>query len=185
MASRPTRGRPRGAGGGPDPLVDRVKRSALPARKTPLVRAVPLPRQPAPTSSRTPQGAPKKTGPDEETRALVLARDGAMCVVCGKPGTDFDPLVPHHRQNRGAGGSKDPAVNLPSNLIHIHFWTNRAFEDTRRHYYTNGWKVKHPTDPATVPVLWWDGKRYLLDSSGNRHEVLDLPEPPTGSGQPC
>lgn len=59
------------------------------------------------------------TGPDKNTRDLVKERDDWTCVCCGKPtigipGVDYSV---QHRVARGDGGTSDPAINSPANLI--------------------------------------------------------------------
>jgi len=59
------------------------------------------------------------TGPDRNTRALVMQRDDWRCADCGDPvkgvaGVDYSI---QHRVARGDGGSSDPRTNSPANLI--------------------------------------------------------------------
>lgn len=56
------------------------------------------------------------TGPDRSTRELVKLREDWRCCVCGKPVYDQQASI-HHRRNRAAGGTSDPALNRPSNLL--------------------------------------------------------------------
>lgn len=100
-----------------------------------------------------------------DVKTAIAARDGHVCVICGCPGTTLDPLVPHHRRGRGAGGSKDPATNLPSNLLALCARDNHWLEDsTDPAHYANGWKVRRNgvRAPSDVPVLYPDGHLYLL-----------------------
>lgn len=46
--------------------------------------------------------------------AIVMERSAGRCEVCGAPGTNT-----HHRAGRGMGGSKDPRLGLPSNLLRL------------------------------------------------------------------
>ena len=91
-----------------------------------------------------------------------------------------------HRKPVSQGGKWEPA-----NILHVCGWGNYSgchawcHKDEDGVANRTGWVLKSWQDPAAEPVLFPDGRWYLLDSSGNRHEVLDLPEPPTGSGQPC
>jgi hypothetical protein len=57
----------------------------------------------------------RATGPSGKVRALVRARDHNRCAVCGRHAGETPNI--HHRRNRGAGGSRNPELNLPSNLI--------------------------------------------------------------------
>lgn len=125
----------------------------------PRTSPVPYPRRPQ-----------RSTGPTAAAQRAVRARDGGVCVVCGLPGSPTDPLVIHHRVNRGMGGSKAPEVNEPASLLIVHASINGAFEADPRlivRAYVEGWKVKRPADPATVPVRYPDGW-WLLDNDGGR-----------------
>jgi hypothetical protein len=77
------------------------------------------------------------------------ARD-PYCIHCGI-GVPY--LVPHHRANRGMGGSK--LRDNPSNILLVCALLNGAMEqqsqvaeDARRY----GWKLESWQDPAIVPV---------------------------------
>jgi hypothetical protein len=39
-------------------------------------------------------------------------------------------------------------------------------ESYRTEAYDKGWLVRHSTDPATVAVELWDGRRVILDDEG-------------------
>lgn len=77
------------------------------------------------------------------------ARD-SHCPHCGI-GVPY--LVPHHRKNRGMGGSK--VLDTPSNILLVCATLNGAMEqqsevaeDAKRF----GWKLESWQDPAVVPV---------------------------------
>lgn len=77
------------------------------------------------------------------------ARD-THCPHCGI-GVPY--LVPHHRKNRGMGGSK--LLDTPSNILLVCALLNGAMEqqsavaeDARRF----GWKLESWQDPLVVPV---------------------------------
>lgn len=59
------------------------------------------------------------TGPDKNTRALVKERDEWRCAACGDPvkGTPGVDFSIQHRVARGPGGTPDPRINSPINLI--------------------------------------------------------------------
>ena len=167
---------------GVDHVVTRGKSrpayTSLPPRKAPLRRAVLAPGRSLAAGGGpngtipAPRKAPRRTGPSAATLMLILQRDGDRCVLCGIPGTDYDPLVPHHRLNRGMGGSTDPAANSPANIIRIHASENGALEDARGvqrdHAVHAGWKLKRGMHPVSVPVLYPDGRWWLLDNEGGR-----------------
>ena len=79
-----------------------------------------------------------------------LDRDGG-CVHCG----DVETAVPHHRLNRGMGGSKERDV--PSNIICLCSVMNGLIESSSeaaemaRDY---GWKLTMGQNPITTP--YWN-----------------------------
>lgn len=153
-----------------------MKRSGPPQRRTPLASGKPLTRT-SPVPRQNPGRVPKPrrpadTGPTASVKAAVKHRDGNACVICGRPGTDTDPLVIHHRRGRGAGGSSDPSTNRPSNLLAVHRTANSGLlEDaTDPSHYTNGWKVHRNGNraPADVPALYPDGRLYMLTDDARK-----------------
>lgn len=114
------------------------------------------------------------TGPDDLTTELVKWRFYGRCCRCGEPGETIQ-----HRIPRGMGGSRhNPRINLPSNLLWVCGDGTRKchghMERERTEAYENGWLVPRetgglPTDPSTVEVLLWDGRRVLLDNEGEAH----------------
>ena len=100
----------------------------------------------------------RNTGPTHEVRQLVMERDGYACVKCGfpvsgEPGRDYSL---QHRTPRGMGGSRDPRLNLPSNLILLCGSGTTAchgdVEANRATARAHGYLVPRPLDPAEVPV---------------------------------
>jgi len=79
-----------------------------------------------------------------------ITRDGG-CIHCG----ETDAIAPHHRANRGMGGSK--ARDVPSNIIVICSTMNTAMESDAaiaamaREY---GWKLRSYDDPGKTPVFY-------------------------------
>jgi len=79
-----------------------------------------------------------------------LDRDGG-CVHCGEQ----DAVAPHHRANRGHGGSKK--LDRPSNIIVLCSVMNGLIEsdpklaDMARQY---GWKISRYQDPGDMPVFY-------------------------------
>ena len=134
-------------------------------------RLVPLQRTSGPARVAVPRQRPA-SGPTRAVRALVLDRDHWTCV----PSLDCPPgprtgLVLHHRLNRGMGGSTDPAVNEPWNLLVACGSCNYVLETaTTRDFYTSGWKVRHgAVTPGDIPVLYPpDGTWWLLLPDGQR-----------------
>jgi hypothetical protein len=69
------------------------------------------------TERAAPRGrAPRYTGPDELTRAVVLERDRCACVCCGVPVTGRQYSL-QHRDARGMGGTRDSHSACPCNLV--------------------------------------------------------------------
>lgn len=102
----------------------------------------------------------RDTGPDRATRELVKDRTNGMCSLgCGRAGTDIQ-----HRDPRGAGGSKNPRKNRPSNLIWIcrtcHHWIE---VESRAEAYEAGLLIRGDRDPRLVPLRAPGGSVYLRD----------------------
>lgn len=77
-----------------------------------------------------------------------LDRDGG-CIHCG----EMEAVAPHHRLNRGMGGSK--TRDKPSNIIVLCSMMNNLLEsnadgaEMARGY---GWKLRPGDDPTETPV---------------------------------
>ena len=122
------------------------------------------------------RGRPRRAmpGPTVTDRAVVLVRAAGRCEVCGLVVAVLDDDKPHwvgdhsfhHRQPRGAGGTRDKAANTPPRLLLLCGTAtspgcHQMVESQRVMAYTNGWLVKHPTDPANVPVELYVGRVFL------------------------
>lgn len=113
--------------------------------------------------------------PTKKVRALVYLRDLHLCSGCRLP----FPLTLQHRIARGMGGTRDPRINLPSNLLTLcgsgttgcHGWAESHPEIAK----TIGWSVPWWSDPATVPVWTWRGWLQLC-TDGDALPVT-LPDP--------
>lgn len=96
--------------------------------------------------------------------------------MCGAHG-DTRPLTTHHRINRGMGGSNNPALNQPANLLTLcgsgttgcHGWVTAH----PRQAYELGLAVKRHRDPTEVPVFTWRGWVFLDDAG--QYRPLDEP----------
>jgi len=104
-----------------------------------------------------------------KTRALVLARARYHCERCGVLlAADYYSL--QHRRPRGMGGSSDPDIHSPSNLLALcgsavtgcHGWA----ESKRDEADAAGFLIKGRRDPAEVPVLLLMRKPVLLLPDG-------------------
>jgi hypothetical protein len=109
-------------------------------------------RKPAKTAEEKRRPAPRDTGPDAKTRALVLERDGWSCVCCGRS-VISQVYSLQHRQRRGQGGT-----NCPSNLIVVLGDGARGCHariDSRidPHDEAQGYTVRSGKDPAAVSVM--------------------------------
>ena len=79
---------------------------------------------------------------------------------CWHCGTQGDDLIPHHRQNRGMGGSS--VRDVPSNIIalcaeaNLLLESNAEFAELGRKF---GWKLRSHETPTEVPIFghggWW------------------------------
>ena len=104
----------------------------------------------------------RATGPSRKTRRLVIDRDGGVCRMCGRAGTNV-----HHRRPRGMGGTRDPETNSPANLVLLcgsgttgcHGW----IESHRAEAMAAGWLVSKWADPSTTPIKTSRGVIRLTD----------------------
>ena len=103
---------------------------------------------------------------NKKTWQNFIDRDGS-CPHCGDEAT----LVPHHRKNRGMGGSKK--LDTPSNIMAICAELNGLLESNAtiagmgRDF---GYKLTAGQVPSEVPI-YVNGKWLLLDDEFNRVEV--------------
>lgn len=149
-----------------------LKRGKPLQRRTPL-REVSAKRQTAETeTSRAPR--PTYTGPDRATRELVLERDDWHCFCCGRPISGQEYSL-QHRDARGMGGSSDPMVNSPANLITLlgNALTECHGRVEKFHAADNvaGYWLKSGQIPAETPVLHWRYGPVLLGHDGSITEV--------------
>lgn len=86
-----------------------------------------------------------------------LKRDDG-CVHCG----ELEAVAPHHRLNRGMGGSK--SRDVPSNIIVICSWLNSAMEsqaEIAELARQQGWKIRSGDVPRETPVWHYSGSWRL------------------------
>lgn len=159
-----------------------MKRSPMPERRAPIGRAR---LRVVGASELAPRRRRRDTGPAAAQRLVVVARAGGLCEVCGRQLAWIDQgdvtftsdYSIHHRQPRGMGGSRQPDVNAASSLLLVCGTAttpdgcHQLIESQRALAYTNGWLVRRPTDPATVPVLIHPGVRVYLTADGRYTEV--------------
>lgn len=109
----------------------------------------------------------RRTGPDRATVELVRWRDRDRCRRCGAAGEQI-----HHRRPRGAGGTKDPAINATGNLVLVcqecHLW----IETHRTDAMAQGWLVsRYGPGPASIPITV-RGLPLWLDDHGKTHPEI-------------
>lgn len=108
------------------------------------------------------------TGPDRATRDRVRQRCRDCCELCGLLAVAGQI---HHRRPRGMGGSSDPALNRPSNLVLLCWDCHRFVEQIqRRAAYEYGWLVPSGIRPDLHPFLLW-GRWVLLTDAGAYVEI--------------
>lgn len=110
--------------------------------------------------------------------AALKVRDKGFCLMA-LPGCLGEGNVPHHRANRGSGGSK--VLDHPANLVLVCSLCNGAAEDApalvRFDLIERGLRVdKAATNAQTLervkatPVTCLEGERwFLIDESTRRH----------------
>ena len=101
------------------------------------------------------------------TVSAVHTRSQKRCERCGTD--DSLRFSLHHRKPRGMGGSRDPEINSPANIVLLcgsgtegcHGWV----ESHRAEAYEDGLLVYRIDDPSEIPVTLRYGTVYL-DAEG-------------------
>lgn len=104
----------------------------------------------------------RKTGPDKQTVELLRERAGGICELCGF----HEAQQVHHRKPRGMGGTKDPAINLESNLFYVCFPCHADIESNRTEAVEKGWLVPRWKEPSATPLVYRGTWRLLDDRGG-------------------
>ncbi len=106
-------------------------------------------------------------------RQLVLERDGYRCARCGRS-IHAGGYSLQHRKARGMGGTKDPGINSPANLVTLCGDGVRGchglIEANRELGRQEGFTVRQTQDPSTIPVSYWDGTYYLNNDGSRAHQ---------------
>lgn len=111
------------------------------------------------------------TGPDKGTRLLVKDRDLGACACCGNEITSGWYSL-QHRFARGGGGTSNPAINTPANLILLcgsatsPGGCHLACEARTPLLNEMGFWLKSGQDPAATPVAHASHGWVLLDTEG-------------------
>jgi hypothetical protein len=106
----------------------------------------------------------------KKLRDALLKRD-AWCWHCG---TGID-LVPHHRINRGSGGSK--ALDRVDNLIlvcHNYNFAMEADAEVAKEARLDGHKLRRYQTTEAPLLDKCSGIWYVLDLEGGKHELRGL-----------
>lgn len=98
---------------------------------------------------------------DRDLKLAIWQRDNGQCFRCGHAVWQGDV---HHRKARGMGGSKDPRLNSPANLLLLCRGCHDWVETHRAPARVFGWLLRDVADAEATPALGHDGVWYVLDS---------------------
>lgn len=116
-------------------------------------------------SGRARRRPPRDTGPSSAMRERVMQRCGYSCERCGC-GAEGGLQI-HHRKPRRMGGSSDPFINYPSNLVLLCDACHMgAVEKYRTQAYADGFLVHAAHDPGAIPVKIYAHGYVLLANDG-------------------
>ncbi|WP_280427190.1 HNH endonuclease [Nocardia brasiliensis] len=102
----------------------------------------------------------RKTGPSKKVVDLIRDRSAGICEICGwAEGQQI-----HHRRPRKMGGTRDPQINSPANLLHLCNLCHAVVEGNRLDAETRGYLLKMGAD-FDQPV-WYRGQHKVLDGEG-------------------
>lgn len=116
-----------------------------------------------------------------KTVALVIQRDGGLCMLRISKACTGVADCADHRANRGSGGAGQ-RLNQPSNLIAACSFCNGAKEDShggvRADLERRGLRLRSDSThlktalrAVVMPVMYPDGREYYLLDDGTREEV--------------
>ena len=115
----------------------------------------------------------KGGGVSKAVAEVVLERDRGRCFAwVTHHGYAMRGQQIHHRKPRRMGGSTDPEINQPANLIHLCSKCHDWIESHREAAYLHGWLVAAGDTPSKVPVLQHGTKAVLLDNDGLMREFV-------------
>lgn len=107
----------------------------------------------------------RTTGPGAPVRQAVHGRDEMTCQRCGRS-VKWDGGQIHHRKPRSMGGTKDPAINDPANLVLVCNDCHGHIESYREQSYELGWLLSYGQDPTQIPVLRFGRTWEVTDGTG-------------------
>jgi hypothetical protein len=118
----------------------------------------------------TPLRARKRTGLPQSVRARVLDRDLFGCAYCGNGpsarAVSGLRLEVHHRLPLGRGGNDDIRNLVTTCGLGNAAGCHRLMDLERPEAVRRGFVIPTGGDPATTPLLLWDGRLVLLDGHG-------------------
>jgi hypothetical protein len=109
----------------------------------------------------------------------VMIRAQYRCELCGGALDSVNGMSIHHRKPRRMGGTRDPEINEPFNLLVLcgsgTTGCHGKVESNRLKAVFEGVILRANDDPKTTPVKDANGRWWLLDSYGMKEAV----NPPT------
>jgi len=116
--------------------------------------------------------------PTKQTLDIVWERDQDRCFNCWKIlHRSQGGYSVHHRIPRGMGGSRDPVLDSPANLVLLcgtgTTGCHGLIEQNREMYTAYGFLISHLSlvDPTRVPIRRWGTEEVKLGRTG---EVMVL-----------
>lgn len=118
----------------------------------------------------------------QKTVALVIQRDGGLCVLSIPDDCLGMATCADHRANRGQGGAKHRVLDQPSNLVAACGVCNGLKEDAegalRADLERRGVRLRQDSThrktalrALVTPVVYPDGRAFWLLDDGTREEV--------------
>lgn len=114
----------------------------------------------------------RKTGPTKQQAETVIERSEGVCEYpgCVAPGAQL-----HHRRPRGIGGTRDPLINSPANIVNICYPHHALVEQFRVASQERGFLISRLSALTAdqVPLLYRDGRWVLLHDDGGIEQLSD------------
>lgn len=108
-----------------------------------------------------------------KTRILKQLRERDQ--ECWHCGTEGATLVPHHRKNRGHGGSKDRENDITNLILICSAWNTIIESDAERAHEARakGHKLRSWQTTDTPVYHFGRGRWYRLEEDGTATDTLD------------